>query len=82
MINVVLPSNNEKAVEMMQKTLEDKYNIFVVFGKLESNYMKDGFNDKGTVLFLRLSFQVYLEYSDFEPLINLVPQLLLEYKDL
>ena len=72
MANVVLPSNDDNAVKYMQQTLDNRYNIYLVAVPIK---VKDG----TTINIVRLSAQVYIEFSDYEKIVDLVPLLIEEY---
>jgi hypothetical protein len=72
MRDVILPSRDPEAVKFVQQTLDQRHNIYIVYGKIA---LHDGTN----VLYTRLSAQVYLEMSDYAQLASLVPALLQEY---
>jgi len=73
MINVILPSNDPLAVEYMQKKLDAQYDIYLLFSSVPSS------ESSSTLFYIRLSMQIYLELSDFEKIVDLVPHLLQEY---
>jgi len=72
MFNVVLPTNDANAAAYMQAKLDSDYNIYLVYTSVTDS-------QGNTILYTRLSSQVYLELRDFEQLKELVPKLLTEY---
>merc|ERR1711871_1580665 len=72
MVNVVLPSNDDRAIKRMQEQLDEKYNIYVVYkstsdqtstlvdGEKEADMSVNTSRDE-KVFYLRLSVQIYLE---------------------
>ena len=91
-MNVVLPSNDDRAIKRMQEQLDEKYNIYVVYkstsdqtstlvdGEKEADMSVNTSRDE-KVFYLRLSVQIYLEEIDFEALERLVPSLLASHTD-
>lgn len=73
MINVILPSTDPLAVEYMQKKLDAQYDIYLIYSSVPSS------ESSLTLFYTRLSMQMYLELSDFEKIVDLVPQLLQEF---
>ena len=70
MINVVLPSSDINAVANMASILGSKYNFYFTYSSVNSTATGQ------SIIYTRLSAQVYLELSDFELLATLVPSLL------
>lgn len=70
MFNVVLPTNNVDKVAAMQAELDKVHNLYMVYGTATSSLTGE------TIIFTRLSAQVYLELSDFEKLAGLVSTML------
>lgn len=79
MVNVVLPSIDPAAISYVTSTLNSSYNIYMVTGAVGDS--RPG-SEGRSILFTRLSAQVYLELADFTQLAALVPALLLQYNDL
>ena len=73
MCNVILPSTDGHAVSYMQKQLDQKHNVYVVYSSVTDRY-----STTNKIYFLRLSAAVYLELSDYIRLIDIVPALLAE----
>jgi hypothetical protein len=72
MFNIVLPTTDANAAAYMQAKLDSDYNIYLVYTSVLDN-------QGNTILYTRLSSQVYLELKDFEQIKDLVPKLLSEY---
>jgi len=72
MSNVGLPTNDGNAVSYLQSILKSKYNMNLRVGSVVDI-------NQNTIWYTRLSGQIYLEFSDFIKLANLVPKILAEY---
>lgn len=75
LFTVILPTTDVDAVAYAQSTMDHQYHIYFVY---------DQYTDPSTgntLLFTRLSAQVYLELSDFRRFAELMPQLLTEYNN-
>ena len=78
MSNVVLPSTNEEAIKHTQRILDKVHNVYFVYSKVKRDPTQPE-SPSNVIYFTRISAQVYVQYSDFERLAELVPQVLEEY---
>ena len=77
MVNVILPTSDPEAVTYLTSTLNSTYNIYMV----ASSVVDSRPGRVGTsIMFTRLSAQIYLELSDFTQLGKLVPDLLAAFQ--